>query len=49
MQGESAVIELLIGIAIGVALRQFWPQEKDLAGKAISAALAKIKAKLGLK
>jgi hypothetical protein len=47
MQGESTVIELLIGIAIGVALRQFWPQEKDLVGKAISAAAAKIKAKLG--
>ena len=43
------MIELVIGIAIGVALRQFWPQEKDLAGKAISVTVAKIKAKLGLK
>jgi len=27
------VIELLIGIAVGVALREFWPQERTLLGK----------------
>lgn len=43
------MIELLIGIAIGIALREFWPQEKTLLGKAFQAAWAKIKAKLGLK
>ena len=39
----------MIELLIGIALREFWPQEKTLLGKAFQAAWAKIKAKLGLK